>query len=205
MTTRMKGHERRAAIVRSASRMFAEKGFRGTTTRELAAALGVTEPVLYQHFHTKKDLYQAIIDVKLEEAAQDAADFLTHAQGDDDRAFFAALGGLILSRFEKDPELSRLLLYSALENPELGELFFDRAIADFHRIVAEYVDRRARAGAFREVQPEIVARAAIGMFHHHGLIRLLYPDRVKKVSHKKVLDEVVDLALNGLLARGGRP
>ena len=52
MAVRMRSVERRAAIVRSASRLFAEKGFSGATTRELASALAVSEPVLYQHFRT---------------------------------------------------------------------------------------------------------------------------------------------------------
>ena len=60
----MKSDERRDAIVHSAIHLFAEKGFRGATTRELAAAAGVTEPVLYQHFRTKSDLYSAIIEAK---------------------------------------------------------------------------------------------------------------------------------------------
>ncbi len=64
MKVRMKSEERRAAIVRSAIHLFAEKGFRGTTTRELAAAAGITEPVLYQHFRAKSDLYSAIIEAK---------------------------------------------------------------------------------------------------------------------------------------------
>jgi TetR/AcrR family transcriptional regulator len=201
MTTRMKSHERRAAIVASASRLFAEKGFRGTTTRELAAALGVTEPVLYQHFRTKSDLYRAIIEAEIAEAQEEAAGFLSLSESDDDKAFFTALGDLILSRFEKDNRLSRLLLYSALESPELGELFFDRAIADLYRIVATFIERRGRAGAFRKVHADIVARGIIGIFHYHGLIRLLYPSRVKKVPRKKILAELVTVALQGIEIR----
>src|SRR5574341_482023 len=67
---RMPGEERRAAIAAAAVRLFAERGFRGATTRELAAAAGVTEPVLYQHFKTKRDLYGAIIESKSREGGQ---------------------------------------------------------------------------------------------------------------------------------------
>src|SRR5436190_21741928 len=61
---RMSSDDRRAQILRTACELFAQKGFRGTTTRELAAAVGVTEPVLYEHFKTKKDLYSAIIEAE---------------------------------------------------------------------------------------------------------------------------------------------
>jgi AcrR family transcriptional regulator len=204
MSIRMKSHERREAIVRAAARLFAQKGFRGTTTRELAAALGVTEPVLYQHFRTKKDLYRAIIEVKVSESAHDASPFLALTNTDDDRAFFTALGELILRRFDKDVELSRLILYSALESTELGEVFFDRAISDFYRIIARYIRRRARAGAFKAVQPDAAARGIIGMFHYHGMIGLLYPSRVKKSNRRKLLDQLVTLFLLGIQAPESR-
>jgi AcrR family transcriptional regulator len=200
MQKRMKSTERRAAIVQSAIHVFAEKGFRGTTTRELAAALRVTEPVLYQHFQTKRDLYDAIIEFKVEESARAARGMIELARGDDDRAFFGAVGDLILSRFEEDTELTRLLLYSSLERHELSELFFDRAVAGFYRIVAGYIRKRARAGAFRRVQAETAARALIGMFHYHGLLGMLHPDRVRAPGRKKLTGELVSLFLGGVAA-----
>src|SRR5581483_11343282 len=115
MPVRMKSEERRASIVQSAIHLFAEKGFRGTTTRELSSALGVTEPVLYQHFRTKQELYSAIIEAKSAEFSDRRPDLLKLARGKDDRAFFTLLGDLILERYEKDPELTRLLFFSCLE------------------------------------------------------------------------------------------
>ncbi len=49
---RLTGPQRRVAILNAAIDLFASRGFQGTTTREIAAAVGVTEPVLYQHFET---------------------------------------------------------------------------------------------------------------------------------------------------------
>src|SRR5450631_2736816 len=100
MRVRMKSEERRAAIVQSAISLFAEKGFRGTTTRELAGALGVSEPVLYQHFRTKHDLYSAIIEFKSREISARAAELRLLAKGTDDRAFFSMLAELVLERYQ---------------------------------------------------------------------------------------------------------
>src|SRR5215831_1879655 len=155
---RMKSEDRRATIVRAAIRLFAEKGFRGATTRALAAALGVTEPVLYQHFATKRALYSAIIETKAAEASENVSELQTLAAAGDDRAFLRALAGKILDRYENDEELTRLLLYSSLERHELSELFFERLVQDFNRLVAGYIRRRIRAGAFRKVNADIAAR-----------------------------------------------
>src|SRR5580658_3972564 len=52
--------ERRTAILRAVRRVFAEKGFDGTTTRELADAAGVSEALLFKHFPTKEALFSAM-------------------------------------------------------------------------------------------------------------------------------------------------
>jgi AcrR family transcriptional regulator len=59
-TGRLSGEERRAAIIQAVRRVFAEKGFHGTTTRELADAAGVSEALLFKHFPTKEALYSAM-------------------------------------------------------------------------------------------------------------------------------------------------
>jgi AcrR family transcriptional regulator len=53
--------ERRAHLLEAASRAFAEGSYRGTTTGEIARAAGVTEPVLYRHFPSKRDLFLACL------------------------------------------------------------------------------------------------------------------------------------------------
>jgi AcrR family transcriptional regulator len=57
---KLSGDERRAAIIQAVRRVFAEKGFDGTTTRELAVAAGVSEALLFKHFPNKEALYSAM-------------------------------------------------------------------------------------------------------------------------------------------------
>lgn len=192
-------------MVREAIRLFAEAGFRGTTTRQLAAAVGVSEPVLYRHFPSKRDLYTAIIEAKADEAARLAGPLQSLALGSDDRAFFGALGELILTRYDEDPELTRLLFFSALERHELAELFFDRLYVKFYRLVTGYIRRRIREGAFRKVNPEIAARGLIGMISYHGLVTVLFPGRLKRAERKRVVAEMVTVFLQGIASSLHRP
>jgi AcrR family transcriptional regulator len=59
---KLSSEERRAAIIMAVRRVFAEKGFHGTTTRELAEAAGVSEALLFKHFPNKEALYTAMKD-----------------------------------------------------------------------------------------------------------------------------------------------
>jgi len=56
------GPERRQAVVETACRVFAKGSYRGSTTAQIARETGVTEPVLYRHFASKRELYLACLD-----------------------------------------------------------------------------------------------------------------------------------------------
>src|SRR6204780_1596177 len=59
-TVKLSSEERRAAIIAAVRRVFAERGFHGTTTRALAAAAGVSEALLFKHFPVKEELFSAM-------------------------------------------------------------------------------------------------------------------------------------------------
>src|SRR5664279_2136763 len=103
-TSRLTGQERREAIIQTAIDLFSEHGFRGTTTRELAAACGVSEPTIYQHFATKRDLYSAIIDtVSLREADTLGEELVKLSDAGDDVAYFTRVGEVLIGFHEQNP------------------------------------------------------------------------------------------------------
>ena len=60
--TRLPAAERRAAIVEAALRVFSEGSYAGATTAQIAREAGVSEPILYRHFASKRELYFACLD-----------------------------------------------------------------------------------------------------------------------------------------------
>ena len=59
---RLPAAERREALIATAIRVFSDGSYRGTTTAEIARAAGISEPILYRHFASKRDLYLAALD-----------------------------------------------------------------------------------------------------------------------------------------------
>jgi AcrR family transcriptional regulator len=59
---RLPGTQRRTLIETAAARLFAERGYAGTRLDDVAAASGVTKPMVYRHFASKKALYLALLD-----------------------------------------------------------------------------------------------------------------------------------------------
>jgi AcrR family transcriptional regulator len=62
VSTRLPGPARRQAVVETACRVFAKSSYHGSTTAQIARETGVSEPVLYRHFSSKRELYVACLD-----------------------------------------------------------------------------------------------------------------------------------------------
>ena len=60
----MHGEDRRRQLIDVAIQVFARNGFGGTKTKDIAAAAGVSEAIVFRHFASKEDLYHAILDAK---------------------------------------------------------------------------------------------------------------------------------------------
>src|SRR5215475_7826816 len=202
---RMAGEERRLQILAVAVRLFSQKGFRGTTTKEIAQAAGVSEAMVFRHFATKEELYAAILDHKAcsgdrFEPEEMAADGI---QRKDDRAVFESLALGALNHHEKDPEFQRLLLHSALEKHELAQMFFEEFVRRVYEFLGGYIRERQREGAMIEIDPAIVVRCFIGMVMHHSLNNNLWDPgrRLLNISNESAAKHFTDILLNGITNR----
>jgi AcrR family transcriptional regulator len=198
MGGRLTGMERRQVIIDAALALFSRKGFRGTTTKEIAEAAGCSEATIFKHFTTKDELYSAILESKaaIEETLARAAQA---AAQKDDAGVFRAVGLEALIRTEDDPSLMRLLLYSALEGHQLSHLFFESKVRRLHEFLSDYIAERIHDGVFRMVNPLIAARGFVGMIVHYLLMHEIYGvKRPVGILPEQVVDTFVTLFLSGI-------
>ena len=149
--SRNPGQDRQASLISSAAALFAAKGFKGTTTKAIARAAGVSEALVFKYFPTTRALYTAILAEKaplseLLHAVEEVA-----RKRDDQRVFTLIAGYRI--RPGADPTMLRLLLFSALEGHELADMFFGKQHRVFYDYLAGYIRTRIEEGAFREIDP----------------------------------------------------
>lgn len=203
--TRMSGGDRRQQIIDVAIRLFSQKGFRGTTTKEIALAAGVNEAIIFRHFATKHDLYSAIID---QQAGSDELHALEAEVGKaiarrDDRRIFVSIAQHILDHHDRDDSLMRILFYSALEGHELCDIFFRNQASKRHQMVADYIKSRITEGAFRKVDALTASRAFFGMVLYHAQINALYgqrhADKSLPITNRQAAERFTDLLLGSLL------
>lgn len=201
---RMAAEDRRHQILHVAVTLFSQRGFGGTTTKEIAHAAGISEAMVFRHYATKQELYSAILDHKAcsgdrmnpEELVAEAL------KQKDDRGVFEQLAFGALEHHESDPEFQRLLLHSALERHELAEMFFEKFVRRVYQLLGGYITERQHDGAMVRIDPAIIVRAFIGMIIHHSLNNNLWdPERrLLNISNQEAAKQFTDILLNGISA-----
>ena len=125
---KLTGDERRLAIVAAVRKVFAEKGFHGTTTRELAQAAGVSEALLFKHFPNKEALYSAMLVSCSQQQGTDAGERLKALEPSASTLVVLVhlLVGHVLAAHaacEDDTSIqTQLMLHSMLEDGEFARL-----------------------------------------------------------------------------------
>lgn len=200
--SRMTGDERRDQILHIAIKLFSQNGFRGTTTKKIAEAAGVSEAMVFRHFASKQELYHAILDHKACEGgkATPMAIITEVIKTKNDYEVFYQIILNALNQHQQDPEFMRLLMHSALEGHELADMFVNENIVPLYEVLSFYISQRQRDGIFRNLNPKLVVRAFVGMMIHHSLNNTLWDknNRLLKISNEDAAKGFVDILLNGI-------
>ena len=197
--------ERRRQILAVATTLFARQGFQGTRTREISSRARVNEALLFRHFPSKEELYWAVLDEKCK-ARRGFAELqsLLHSGRPVPEVFAAIADGLLRRNFE-DASVLRLWLFSGLENHRLYRRFYRAYMADYYDLLAGYIRRQVRRGAFRAVNPFLAARGFLGMLLDYILTHgIFHGPRNGKDSLSRVSREMAELWLEGMQPRTSR-
>ena len=167
MSVRMTAAARREALIDTACCVFARSSYRGTTTKAIAAEAGVTEPILYRHFPSKRDLYLACLDaawVRVQALWEKAL-----AAEPDPGGWLQAIGLAYLSTKDKRARLVDLwiqALSEASDDPHIRR-YLRRQVREVHEYVEDVIRRSQAAGG---VVPERDASAEAWVFMSIGLL-----------------------------------
>jgi AcrR family transcriptional regulator len=143
---RLSAEERRATVLECACQIFAKGTYHGSTTAEIARTAGVTEPILYRHFASKRDLYLSCLNATWEECR---TMWETAVAAEPDPALWVgAMGRGYLAAKDKRGQVATLWLQAlteASDDPEIRR-FIRRQMREVHGFVADVVRRSQAAG-----------------------------------------------------------
>jgi AcrR family transcriptional regulator len=180
--------DRREDILRASLHLFAEKGFHGTSMRDIARAADITEGLIYHYFASKRDLFRAIIE---EYSFLPLLRTLPELAGQLDlRGLLLVLARGFFEVLRQNRELTRLLLQEVQVFPEEKEAFFadvvGRSIAELADILEARMSPRARAGVDPQVASRLFFNALLAFFVEQEILggkHLLPADETVYVDH----------------------
>lgn len=190
-------NETETRILKAAQRLFAHRGYGGTTTRDLAQAAGVAEGTLFRHFENKKAI---LIRVATDGWVELLTDLLTELS---EMASYKAIGQVMRRRMRDLPrnvDLMRVCFMEAQFHPELREQVQGEVIEKMTDVAEAFFQTAIDRGIYRPMDPRVVARIFLGMFAISGFSQSTLGNEADSPRAMQALAEgLADIFLNGVL------
>lgn len=197
MPANAEGEDRtRERILRQASQLFARKGYTGTSTREIAAAVGIRQPSLFHHFASKREILETLLAYSVEDAAENAR---RHARAKGSAAerlyHFVFEDTAYLCRSPYD--LSGVHVTEIMQDDDF--VFWHDRLERLHEAIRDMVRQGVERREFVDVDPTfaqemITAMNIVNISRYSGRT----PESVDAVARASA-----DFALRALLRDGG--
>jgi AcrR family transcriptional regulator len=185
---RMTGQQRREQLLDIGRRLFAERGFEGTSIEEIAKDAGVSKPVVYEHFGSKEGLYAVVVHREVERLLAMATAILG---GANTREKFEAAAVALLRYIEDNSDGFRILVR---DSPAPGSGTFGSLLSDLATQVEYILGDFFRERGYDQKLAPMYSQMLVGMVAVTGQWWL----DARKPKVEVVAAHLINLAWNGL-------
>jgi len=162
-------------ILATAATLFAQFGYNGVSTREIASSAEVNEVTIYRHFPRKRDLYLAVLSSELQRVHLRGELLSRLAEAQNGRAALACTFELISTALLHEPQLLRLLGFSVLELSEDLDPLLRRHLGELVEVVARYLEPWIERGEIRSSNAKTLVLTLIAIVLSRGPLRRVFP------------------------------
>ena len=187
--------QRRKDILEASLKIFAQKGYNGSTTAEIARVAGVAEGTIFRHFTTKKDLLIAVLEPKVLEGL---VQLDKKHREDTPTKFFRCFLNNRLALFKENDSLVRLMFAEAQYHPEVREALFKGILGQGISIIRPWFEKGVDRGDFRALPFLPTMRSFMGMVMFYGLFGNVFLGLTPEKTIEEAADHILDLFLHGL-------
>jgi len=190
---------KRQAILDAAKRIFLTHGYSGASMEAIAEAAPVSKPTLYSHFHSKQELFAAVIAGQCEALLSTLS--RVQAELEDPAAGLKAIAGAFveLAYANEALELYRLIIAEQRDFPELGKLVYHSGPDPVYKQLASYLTELHARGALRVPDVETSSQLFLGMLQgrkHFRCLMGLQPG-LSDADKARLIEAAVALFLKG--------
>lgn len=188
----------RDRVLKTAQRLFANRGYDATTTKDLATQAGIAEGTLFRHFENKKAI---LVEVATEGWVEILTDLLTELSEMGSYKAVAQVMKRRMFRLHENEELLRVCFLEAQFHPELRERIQSEVISKMTDVTEAFFETAMEQGVYRRMNPRVVAKVFLGMFTIAGFSNdTIIQSDAPPYAMKEMAEGIADIFLNGVLA-----
>lgn len=190
--------ETQTRILKAAQRLFARRGFEGTTTRELAKAAGVAEGTLFRYFENKKAI---LVEVATQGWIEILTDLLTELSEMGSYKAIAQVMRRRMMNLHANADLLRVCFIEAQCHADLQQRIQTDVIVKMTDVAEAFFETAMDQGIYRRMNPRMVAQVFLGMFTVAGFSQdSIMPAGSAPQEMQAMAEGLADIFLNGVLA-----
>lgn len=189
--------DKRAAIMRAATAVFAANGYSNSKVADIARVAGVADGTVYLYFKSKEEILRSIFNRNASEAIAEVREQI--AELDDPREKLRRIARTHLERLGADRDLAIVFQVELRGSTKFIEEFSASGLAEYLGLIREVFEDGQRRGIFRlELKAKTVAKVLFGALDEMATNWILSKRRYRLAP---AADDVLDIFLNGVSAR----
>lgn len=169
-------------ILTKASALFAQFGYNGVSTREIASAAEVNEVTIYRHYPRKRDLYLAVLSAELQRVHLRGELLTSLAEAQSGRTALASTFELVSTALAQQPQLLRLLGYSVLELSEDLDPLLRRHLGELVEVIARYLQPWIERGELRCTDAKTLVLTLVAIVLSRGPLQRVFVGEAANMS-----------------------
>lgn len=186
----------REKILEAGLMLFSKKGYLGATTKEIAKKAGVAELTLFRHFSSKERLFEEMINSYTFLPALKG--LLPELKDLDYRDALSVIARKFLERLSERSELIKIMHAEVHRYPVKVKRIYQNFIGETFRTLASYFRELQGRGILRDFDPELAARAFLGMFFSYfNASTFAFRRDIDMADTEKVIGNYVDIFMRG--------
>ena len=192
--------EEQKMVLDGAVQLFTDTNPEEISLERLARACGVSAFAIVRHYQSREQILTAVLERELELMAAAAHRPEFRLPGETFGDELHVLGGVILQEYRRRLPFLGKLLNEAMQNPEVGALFYRTFIQQGRLLFTEFLNERKKMGELRgDVDVEAAAAIFLAALTGPLLMTELYGgERVERLDDERLLSEISDVFLNGV-------
>lgn len=192
-----RGERTQAQILQAAMRLFIDRGYHGTSMRQIAAEAGIAVSGIYNHFASKEEIFLGVL-VEWH-PFHDVMPALVAAQGKTIEAFVWDAANHLVARTQDRVDFLNLMFIELVEFkgrhlPQLVQNYFQNVL----RFTERFLEGKAE---LRPIPPLMLVRAFIGLFFSYVMTELMIAKQLPPEMQENALEYFVEIYLHGILAK----